>query len=208
MESSPLQDAVGLRQYRFENWNWWRVPEIKSSLPILLQVSLFLFLYGLADLITHTNSPVAQVVVSVVAIVISLAGLTLLLAAFSWTCPYRSHIVWLLNMARSALTTHIVLLNALISSNSRWLKLLGRLMGPSVLWRYASWNHLDQIRLERTLFAPMRGISHIFQTSRDDSLLLQLRYSLYDVGRSGQLDLEHCLSCLKAITGNSEEGER
>jgi hypothetical protein len=206
VEWAPLQDAVGLRQYRFENWNWWQVPEIKASLPILLQVSLFLFLIGLADMLTHTNSAVARIVVFAVWVVVSLAGLTVFLAVFSWTCPYRSRVVWLLSMARSALTTHIVLLNLLICRRFHlWVSLLGRLAGPSVLWAHISWNDMDR---RRTSLAFRRGISHIFRTSRDDGLLLQLRYTLYDVGRSGQVNIEHCVSCLKEITGNSDETER
>jgi hypothetical protein len=151
-------------------------------------------------MLTQASPPVAHIVASAVWVVISLAALTVVLGVFSLTCPYRSRVVWLLSMARSALRTHIGLLNALICPN--WLRFTGYLfrpIGPIGLWAYESWNCLDQ-RL--TTSARMRGIIHIFHTSRDDGLLLRLRYTLYD---SGKVNFEHSLSCLEAITGNLRE---
>ncbi|KAF9560785.1 hypothetical protein CPC08DRAFT_461028 [Agrocybe pediades] len=102
----PHKDAVALRQMRYEGLLYWRVPEILSLLPILLQLSLILFFFGLLDLLwTRHNFVAACVTVSVGIVMLFLAITTTLPAlqhAFTTDkflrvhqCPYKSPQSWL-----------------------------------------------------------------------------------------------------------------
>ncbi|KAJ7599256.1 hypothetical protein C8J56DRAFT_916218 [Mycena floridula] len=48
-----------LRQLRYQGWDAWKVPEIIASLPILLEIALFLFFIGVVDLLWSLNPIVA-----------------------------------------------------------------------------------------------------------------------------------------------------
>jgi hypothetical protein len=65
---SPLQDAVGLRQYRYEGMLRWQLPNIFTMLPVLLQVALILFLVGLVDFLVHLQFEVALAVSVVIGV--------------------------------------------------------------------------------------------------------------------------------------------
>ena len=102
----PHKDAVALRQMRYEGLLHWRVPEILSALPLLLQSSLLLFFIGLLDLLWDRNTTVAACVTAAVGVVLIFLALTTLLPALQHAftrdkhlrvrqCPYKSPQSWL-----------------------------------------------------------------------------------------------------------------
>lgn len=102
----PHKDAVALRQMRYEGLLQWHVPEILSTLPLLLQLSLILFFGGLLDLLWSLNSLVASCVSVVVGLVMLFLAATTILPALQQAlirdrhlrvgqCPYKSPQSWL-----------------------------------------------------------------------------------------------------------------
>ncbi|EJD34682.1 hypothetical protein AURDEDRAFT_31197, partial [Auricularia subglabra TFB-10046 SS5] len=105
------EQALGVRQMKFEGLDSWRVGEIVSSVPLLLQLALALFMIGILELLWRLHSTVAATVTVV-------AGLTLLFysatsflpliqfldmhfrplgfyARMRSQCPYKSPQAWL-----------------------------------------------------------------------------------------------------------------
>ena len=102
----PHKEAVALRQMRFEGLIYWRVPEILSLLPLILQVSLVLFFVGLLDLLWSRNQFVAACVTIAVGIVLLFIVITTALPTLQQIvtsnehlrivqCPYKSPQSWL-----------------------------------------------------------------------------------------------------------------
>ncbi|PPQ75728.1 hypothetical protein CVT24_002581 [Panaeolus cyanescens] len=102
----PHKEAVALRQMRYEGLLHWKVPEILSVLPILLQLSLILFFMGLLELLWTRNRTVAIFVSAVIAVVMLFLGITTALPALQHAftrdnhlripqCPYKSPQSWL-----------------------------------------------------------------------------------------------------------------
>jgi len=102
----PHKDAVALRQMRYEGLLHWRVPEILSILPILLQSSLIMFFVGLLDLLWNRNTVVAALISAVIGVVMLFLATTTALPALQHAftkdkhlrvrqCPYKSPQSWL-----------------------------------------------------------------------------------------------------------------
>jgi hypothetical protein len=102
----PHKDAIALRQMRYEGLLAWRVPEILSALPVILQASLLLFFIGILDLLWSRNPTVAASVTVVVGIVMSFLAISTALPALQHAltknrhlrvhqCPYKSPQSWL-----------------------------------------------------------------------------------------------------------------
>lgn len=107
------KDAVALRQMRYEGLLHWRVPDILSLLPILLQTSLVLFFFGLLELLWTRNKIVAAFISAAVGVVMIFLGVTTALPAVQYVmtrdphlrvhqCPYKSPQSWLFYQAGSA----------------------------------------------------------------------------------------------------------
>ncbi|KIY45844.1 hypothetical protein FISHEDRAFT_28337, partial [Fistulina hepatica ATCC 64428] len=64
------EDALAICQLRFEGVDAWHVAAIVSSIPLLLQVALILFLVGLIDLLWSIESVLASVVMAVTSVVL------------------------------------------------------------------------------------------------------------------------------------------
>ncbi|KAJ2933029.1 hypothetical protein H1R20_g4068, partial [Candolleomyces eurysporus] len=110
----PHKEAVALRQMRFEGLIYWRVPEILSLLPLILQVSLVLFFVGLLDLLWSRNRFVAACVTIAVGIVLLFIIVTTALPTLQQIltsnehlrvvqCPYKSPQSWLFYQFTNAL---------------------------------------------------------------------------------------------------------
>ncbi|KAL4251572.1 hypothetical protein ABKN59_006706 [Abortiporus biennis] len=83
-------DLATIYQYRNQALQHWRVPQLLSLLPTLLQIALVLFLVGLLDLLWSLNSTVAavsSVLVGVLGIVLIILPL---IPLFRADCPYVS----------------------------------------------------------------------------------------------------------------------
>lgn len=102
----PHKEAVALRQMRYEGLLHWKVPEILTVLPILLQLSLILFFMGLLELLWTRNQIVAIFISAVISAVMLFLGVTTALPALQHAfttdnhlripqCPYKSPQSWL-----------------------------------------------------------------------------------------------------------------
>ncbi|EJD36813.1 hypothetical protein AURDEDRAFT_33844, partial [Auricularia subglabra TFB-10046 SS5] len=101
-------EAMGIRHMKYEGMNAWQVSGIISSIPILLQAALALFLIGIVELLWRLN---VRVTIPVT-IVSSSAGLfylaTTILPSLNFLiwyftpaspatqCPYKSSQAWLI----------------------------------------------------------------------------------------------------------------
>ncbi|KAI0351700.1 hypothetical protein OH77DRAFT_1410553, partial [Trametes cingulata] len=98
--SLSSRDSIRLRQHRFECMVAWYVPEIMTLLPLLLQISLILFLAGLVDFLFQLQSTVAGVVTALVAVALVFYAATTLTPVFNVRCPYKSPQSWILVRAK------------------------------------------------------------------------------------------------------------
>lgn len=104
--TSPLaapRENVLVRQIRTEAWEAWRVASIIASIPILLELAMFLFLAGIVTLLWTLDDVVAQVVTVFAAVFTGIIAAFTVSPIFSKRCPYRSPTAWaLLAGARAA----------------------------------------------------------------------------------------------------------
>ena len=76
------KEAAALRQMRFEGLNYWGVPLIISSLPILLQLAVGLFFWGLCEFLWVLNCTVTTINVAAIGVVCFFVLFTVTLPAF------------------------------------------------------------------------------------------------------------------------------
>ena len=74
-------DSLRIRQARFDALHRWRVPQILSILPVILQAALLLFFAGLLTQLWNVANHTVAIVVSI------LIGLTLLMVAITTIVP-------------------------------------------------------------------------------------------------------------------------
>jgi len=108
--NTPLdpQDAISLRQLRYEGLIAWKVPDILMLLPVLLHLALLLFFLGLIDLLWSLNHIVAFFVSIVSGLVLAFLLATSFLPALQLffvsdnalrraQCAYKSPQSWALH---------------------------------------------------------------------------------------------------------------
>ncbi|KAL1724033.1 hypothetical protein EV715DRAFT_286092 [Schizophyllum commune] len=88
---TPRQRAF-IRQYRHQSFERWKVSLIVSSLPILLNVALLLFLAGLAVFTTAGNHSVSIVVICFSTFITLVFIVSVLLPVFVHECAYKTAI--------------------------------------------------------------------------------------------------------------------
>jgi len=102
------QDAISIRQMRWEGLTHWKVPEILSSLPVLLNLSLTLFFAGLLDLLWSLDTAVAISSTIVVGLLVGFVVTTTILPSLQLffirdnslqkpQCPYKSPQSWIVH---------------------------------------------------------------------------------------------------------------
>ena len=95
VSTTPI-DALSLRQLHYQALKDWGVVEVISFLPILLQLSLALFLVGLLYFLWTLHDVVAGILTAVVTVVFVFYTATTVLPALKQTsCPYKSPQSWL-----------------------------------------------------------------------------------------------------------------
>lgn len=92
--SLTSQNAITLRQKRYEAFVGWKVPAVVAAIPALLEVSLILFFAGMVVYLRTVNAVVAGVTTAGIALVIGLAVLATILPVFWQRCPYRTPLGW------------------------------------------------------------------------------------------------------------------
>ena len=99
------QDSISIRQMRWEGLTRWKVPEILSSLPMLLNLSVTLFFAGLLELLWSLETPVATAVTVVGSLLGGFVTATTILPCLQILlisgdslqvpqCPYKSPQSW------------------------------------------------------------------------------------------------------------------
>ncbi|KAJ7585780.1 hypothetical protein C8J56DRAFT_128177 [Mycena floridula] len=84
------QESFNHRQLRLQSWECWKVPEIISLLPILLEIALVFFFMGVIDLLWSLNWVVASAVTIVVALTVLFLIATTMLPAW-YMCSQFHH---------------------------------------------------------------------------------------------------------------------
>ncbi|KAJ3529260.1 hypothetical protein NM688_g7877 [Phlebia brevispora] len=87
---SSVREAVRLRELRRRAFHDWAVPVIISTIPILLQIALLLFLTGVCYLLLSLNKSVFKPFVIFLALALLLFAATILMPLFFRTCAYKS----------------------------------------------------------------------------------------------------------------------
>ncbi|KAI0789538.1 hypothetical protein C8Q75DRAFT_166615 [Abortiporus biennis] len=99
-----------IRQLRYNKLQSWGVPYIIATLPVLLQVSLALFLIGLLYQLWDLNNSVAIIATIFTAMTLAFIFGTSLIPGMILDCPYRSLQAYLVGMTLRSLTGCFVLL--------------------------------------------------------------------------------------------------
>ncbi|PPQ82583.1 hypothetical protein CVT24_005061 [Panaeolus cyanescens] len=79
MDSLSHQDQICIRHGRRRALFTWRVPDIITALPLIMQLSLVVFFAGLIDFLQSLNSPMVIVVASVIAVILAFVLFTTLI---------------------------------------------------------------------------------------------------------------------------------
>lgn len=122
----PLNMAISIRQIRYEGLVKWKVPQIISSLPVLLQVSVILFFVGLFDALHERNAMVSYVIL----FPMSLAVLFLAITTFA---PGVQSVIWARKHASEKDTPDAPFPQCPYKSPQAWLfrRFLSRLIRPA-----------------------------------------------------------------------------
>ncbi|KAF8830629.1 hypothetical protein HHX47_DHR2001013 [Lentinula edodes] len=95
------RDALMLRQTRLESFEKWKVNDILSALPLLLQAALVLFFAGIVDLLWSLNTVVAVVLTCEIGIALAIVSMTTVLPSLALLmnanlpCAYKSPQAWI-----------------------------------------------------------------------------------------------------------------
>ena len=88
--SGTSREVARLRQYRYEGLIRWRVAEVVTILPVLLQLSLILFLVGLLILLWSIHPKVALVASTLVSVLLLFNVAVTIIPTFRADCCYQS----------------------------------------------------------------------------------------------------------------------
>lgn len=161
---------VDTRQFRFQGLRRWRVNTILKLLPLLLQMSLFLFFVGLSVLLWTVSFPVAAVVTVPVTIWFGFWLTSILLPCVYSDCPYKSAeaaiLFAIVQRAKSKL--HSLLRSLFMQDSSpRWLKTLVDTFTTMTRQTYGNWlNWEDEILNDRDsgLVETVLGTQELFDS--------------------------------------------
>ncbi|KAL1742850.1 hypothetical protein HDZ31DRAFT_83852 [Schizophyllum fasciatum] len=88
---------LAVRQVKFEGLKQWWVGAIISAIPLLLQTALFLFLFGVVDLLWHVQPTVAAIITTLCSSTMLFFALTTILPAVQYLCYHRGmrlHVIY------------------------------------------------------------------------------------------------------------------
>jgi hypothetical protein len=212
---SPPQDAVGLRQYRFEGLQRWKLPLVLAILPGLLQLALLFFLCGLLDFLWHLHTIVAAIVGMFTVVSLTLALCTMIIPVFSRSSPFRSPIARMLLRTRATVTSTV--LRAYLSVThyikSAWsFQIALPLLRTAEFWRHKSWEELDLRGMKASdalsmhptgCDARVRALHHLYTSVTDEVVLEQVRPCLYEPTTQGNTSLPmfNCWPIASALLG-------
>ncbi|KAL1731496.1 hypothetical protein EV714DRAFT_283421 [Schizophyllum commune] len=160
---SPRDRAL-IRQLRYNALNAWKVPDIVDIIPVLLHVSLALFLVGLVVFVCGQSELVFYIVLLLTSLTSAFYLFTSIISLGIWTCPYR--------------TSAVTALRKLLSSSYRQLETeaicLNRAHGMSVSLMHDSlvwlWQHTLNPNVHTLVLNTYSGIPVIDDAFEDDEL--------------------------------------
>ena len=158
---SPRDRAL-IRQLRYNALNAWKVPDIVDIIPVLLHVSLALFLVGLVVFVCGQSELVFYIVLLMTSLTSAFYLFTSIISLGIWTCPYR--------------TSAVTALRKLLSSSYRQLETeaicLNRAHGMSVSLMHDSlvwlWQHTLNPNVHSLVLNTYSGIPIIDDAFEDD----------------------------------------
>ncbi|KAF5353857.1 hypothetical protein D9758_010567 [Tetrapyrgos nigripes] len=89
-------ERAKIRQFRYLGFKQWKVPQIIGILPIILHVSLGLFMVGLSLYVSDLHQSLCWIVVSVTVIAFLMYFGTIIIPVIHIQCPYRVPILFAL----------------------------------------------------------------------------------------------------------------
>ncbi|EIN10472.1 hypothetical protein PUNSTDRAFT_63907, partial [Punctularia strigosozonata HHB-11173 SS5] len=104
----PSRDTVRLRQFCFDGLGNWHMEDIVALLPVLLQISVILFLCGMVDLLWTLHRVVAGVITAFVGSFLFVALTSAILPMVVAGCPYKSPLAWILLKTKLAVLWPLV----------------------------------------------------------------------------------------------------
>lgn len=172
--SSQVIEHVCIRQYRFQALRAWRVSAIMKLLPLLLQLSLFLFFIGLSVLLWAVSVPVAAVVTLPMVIWFIFWVTSIVLPSIYGDCPYKSAesaiFFTLVQWMKPGL--YSVLQYLYIQTDSRRLESLFRNLKKKAARSYGNWREREKdIVQQRTLELTQRTIESADEILMDEKIL-------------------------------------
>jgi hypothetical protein len=194
-----------VRQFRYEGLTRWRLHAICAGLPLLLQISLALFLIGLADFLLNLSSLVGPVVASAIGICLLVVIMTIALSTVVSACPFRSP----LSLVLKQYAMRVVLLVKPLYDWLQWsLPRRWRIRLPIVsanVW-VKNWRDIDLQSLQygRSICST-KALGHVWSASQDHELILKVTSCFYK--RQGKEQPEwtvnwwDCWSILDALGG-------
>lgn len=88
-----VREAIRLRQFRQDGLVRWKVPTIISLLPVVVQISVVLFLVGLLLLLDAINSAVATVFAIIGGSLLGLFAVMVFIPLLISSCPFKTPII-------------------------------------------------------------------------------------------------------------------
>ena len=117
-----LQENVLVRQIRIEAWEDWQVSMVLSSIPILLELGIVLFLAGVVILLWMLDDVIAKVIMVFVSLFLGAFAAFTVLPIFSRCCLYRSPTAWACYLTLHILTSLVPYFVRCMGMYGRYLK--------------------------------------------------------------------------------------
>jgi hypothetical protein len=189
------QDALAIRQYRFEGIDVWHLSVVLTILPFLLQVALILFFAGLIDFLFGLHSVIAKLVTVFIGICLLASVITTLLPVWYRRCPFKTPISDMLLYIRThigrlwSIGTHICFRIALqLAINfpgrafSNWAasrlhdlrKSLITMSSQRITWKTVDKQKVAEQNCVNAYSAEMRAVYQLFERNADLTIRLKL----------------------------------
>ncbi|KAF5352292.1 hypothetical protein D9758_011921 [Tetrapyrgos nigripes] len=95
LPSGNAMERAKIRQFRYQGFKDWKVPEIIGALPLILHASLALFMIGLSIYVAQLHGAMYSIVVIITAFSFLMYLGSIFLPAITIHCPYRIPILFI-----------------------------------------------------------------------------------------------------------------
>ena len=166
--NSPLalpRENVFVRQIRIEAWEDWQVSMVLSSIPILLEVGMILFLASIIILLWTLDDIVAITITIFISLFLGAFAAFTVMPILSRRCPYRSPTAW-------AFCVALRFVDSSVRYIIRVLEAYGQSLKPvwQMYWEYPFPRRLRMTMSSTPFWRPSVKRSDRLQTWRDCDL--------------------------------------